>query len=106
MLNVIVTGPPAAFAAVIAARNEPAPESFRLLTTNDATGCLPFRAILTMDSAISTPQHNPDATRCCPGSAHMRRGGVSLAAGVEILGWGEVAKGLMWPEVVEVMGEA
>ncbi len=33
-LNVIVVGPDAAFAAVIAARNEPAPELFRLLTVN------------------------------------------------------------------------
>src|SRR6185437_7330024 len=42
----------------------------------------------------------------CPGSAHVRRAGVSFAAFGEILGWGEIAKRLVGSDVVEVMGEA
>ena len=37
----------------------------------------------------------------------MRRGGWRrLAVGLEILGWGQIAKRLVRPVVVEVMGEA
>src|SRR5690349_8873864 len=42
----------------------------------------------------------------CPGSAHVRRGGVSLAAASEILGWGEIAKRLVRSDVAEMMREA
>src|SRR5215204_2389783 len=59
---------------------------------------------------VAHPPHrdgDPVASRlsiACPSSAHMRRGDL-LADGGEVLGWGEIAKGLVRPCVIEAMGE-
>ena len=39
--------------------------------------------------------------------SHLRRGGIAEADdGAEVFGWREIAKGLVWSVVVEVVGEA
>ena len=45
-----------------------------------------------------------ESARVCAGSAHMRRRG-RWAEACEILGWGEIAKGLMRSVVVVSVGE-
>jgi hypothetical protein len=41
----------------------------------------------------------------CPGSGHMRRGGISAAEGAEILGWRLAVEGVVRPVVVEAVRE-
>src|SRR6516162_9061700 len=44
-------------------------------------------------------------TRLCPGSAHVRQRRIALAESLKMLCWDLPAKGVVWPEVVESMGE-